>query len=41
ERLAEGVPLPSSTWQSLLSAAADVGMPSAVIETARDAAVDC
>ena len=41
ERLAEGVPLPSSTWQSLLEAAEDVGMAATDIEAARVAAADC
>jgi uncharacterized oxidoreductase len=39
ERLANGVPLPSSTWLSLLDAAEDVGMPAADISLARVAAV--
>ena len=38
QRLAEGVPLPSSTWQSLLDAAEEAGMPASEIETARRAA---
>ena len=40
ERLAEGVPLPGSTWQSLLQAAEDAGMPAAAIEAARNAAAE-
>ncbi len=39
-RLAEGVPLPGSTWQSLLQAAEDVGLPATGIEAARAAAAE-
>ena len=38
ERLTNGVPLPSSTWQSLLDAAENVGMPAADIFLARGTA---
>ncbi len=38
QRLAEGVPLPSSTWYSLLDAATEAGMPEAEVEAARGAA---
>ena len=40
ERLAEGGPLPGSTWQSLLQAAEYTGMPAAAIEAARNAAAE-
>ena len=40
ERLANGVPLPGSTWRSLLEAAEDAGMPARDIDAARAAAVE-
>jgi uncharacterized oxidoreductase len=40
ERMAEGVPLPASTWRSLLEAAEEAGMPAAAIEAASAAAAD-
>ncbi len=40
QRRANGVPLPGSTWQSLLDAAEESGMPAAEIETARAAALE-
>ena len=40
QRLAEGVPLPGSTWQSLLQAAEEAGMPASAIEAARSAAAE-
>jgi len=40
QRLAVGVPLPGSTWQSLLDAAKDAGMSAADIEIARAAAAE-
>ncbi len=40
QRRAEGVPLPGSTWQSLLDAARDAGMPAGEIEAARAAALE-
>ncbi|PPR19797.1 MAG: hypothetical protein CFH39_02540, partial [Alphaproteobacteria bacterium MarineAlpha10_Bin2] len=40
ERLAEGVPLPGSTWHSLLEAAEGAGMPVGEIDAARAAAVE-
>ena len=40
QRRADGVPLPGSTWQSLLDAAEEVGMQAAEIAAARAAALE-
>ena len=40
QRRADGVPLPGSTWRSLLDAAEEAGMPAAEIEAARAAALE-